>query len=67
MSMFNPFMEDGIRIWQVQFNSKLARGYVNNHTMNVSGKTIEEVIGKIKDKYPDCKILNINHKGSIDL
>jgi len=65
--MYNEFMKDKLRVWQVQFNSKETGRYVDNHTLNVTARTLEEALQKVKDKYPNGKILNVNHKGHIDL
>ncbi len=65
--MFNKFMEDKLRLWQVQINSKNKGHYVDSHTLHATGKTVEDVIAKIKEKYPDSKIVSINHKAAIEL
>ena len=65
--MYNEFMKDKLRVWQVQFNSKETGRYVDNHSLNVTAKTLEEAVGKVREEYPNGKILNVNHKGCIDL
>ena len=65
--MYNEFMKDKLRVWQVQFNSKYLGRYVDNHTLNVTANTLEEAIEKMREKYPDGKLLNVYHKGHIDL
>lgn len=66
--MFNEFMKDGLHLWTVRFNSRDGTGsFTDQHSVNVSAKTVEDSIKKIRDKYPNAKILSVNHKGLIDL
>jgi len=65
--MFNEFMEDKLRVWQVQFNKNGSGRYVDKHTVNVTAHTLEEAVSKVRDEFPDAKMLNVNHKGGIDL
>lgn len=66
--MFNEFMKDGLHLWAVMFNSEENSSvYTDQHSVNVSAKTAEGAIKKIRDKYPNAKILSVNHKGLIDL
>lgn len=65
--MYNEFMEDKLRLWQVQLRRKGHGLYVDSLSINVTAKTIEEALEKVRGEYPGGKILSINHKGHIDL
>jgi len=67
--MYNEFMKDGLRLWQVTFSNLRAstRSYVDSHTVNVSAETIEDALAKVREGYPEAKMLGVQHKGKIDL
>jgi hypothetical protein len=65
--MFNEFMKDGEQLWGVTFCNKVTDARCDNHYINVSGETVEEVISKLKVKYPGSKIITVSHKGRIDI
>ncbi len=67
--MYNEFMKDEIRLWQICFNCAVESrpNYYNNHVVNVSANTAENAINKVKEKYPKAKIRSVDHKGEIHI
>ena len=66
--MFNEFMKEGLHLWAIQFNSKrTTNSYIDQHSVNVSAETIEAALEKVREQYPNAKMLSVNHKGLIDL
>ena len=66
--MFNEFMKDKDRLWQICFNVRRAKqSHIDSHVMNVSSNTMEGAIAKIHAEFDDAKIRSVNHKGEIHL
>ena len=66
MSSKTAFRDIGPKYWTVTSNSK-DRSYTNTHFHGVVAMSLEEVINKMKEKYPDRLVVSINHVGPVDL
>ncbi len=66
--MYNEFMKDDERLWQICFNSKSETGSrIDHHLKNVSAVTVEDAIQKLRAEFPQAKIRSVDHKGAIHI
>lgn len=66
MSTKTAFRDNGPKYWTVTSNSREER-YTSTHVHGVVALSLEEVIDKMKTKYPDRLVVSINHVGPVDL
>lgn len=66
MSSKTAFMSNGPKYWTVTSNTR-DRGYTRTNSYGVVALSLEEVIKKMKEKYPDQLVVSINHVGPVDI
>lgn len=66
MSTKTTFRDSGPKYWTVTSNSR-ERHCTSTHCHGVVAMSLEEVIDKVKSKYPDRLVVSINHVGPVDL
>ncbi len=66
MSSKTSFRHNGPKYWTVTSNNRDG-AYTNTHFHGVVALSLEEVIKKMKEKYPDQLVVSINHVGPVDI
>lgn len=66
MSIKTGVSEPTLKYWKVCIN-KPTRTYTSNILVCVVAMSIEECCEKVRDKYPDCTVVSINHVGAVDI
>ncbi len=66
MSTKTAFRDNGPKYWTVTSNGREGH-YTSTQVHGVVALSLEEVIDKVKSKYPDRLVVSINHVGPVDL
>ena len=61
--------EPSIRYWRVQINYEPEdyKGHRANRLIGVIAEDLEAAISKVKNEFPDCKIVSASHNGPVDI